>query len=58
LAKLTTNKIIGLAIIIGGYGLIWFLLLKSKNIIEIINKKELKNLDEIEDELDLKVGDN
>ncbi|PRX32512.1 hypothetical protein BX659_10458 [Orenia metallireducens] len=55
---MTTNKIIGLAIIIGGYGLIWFLLLKSKNIIEIINKKELKNLDEIEDELDLKVGDN
>lgn len=43
----------GLITIIISYGLTWFFVIKSKNIIENINKKRLKTTREIEKELEL-----
>lgn len=45
--------IIGLTIIITVYGMIWFLIFKSKNIIQNINKSGLKSSREIEQKLEL-----
>ncbi len=45
------NLFLGIIAIISGYGMTWFLLLKSRKIIKIIDKKKLEHLREIQKEL-------
>ncbi len=47
------TQIVGVIIVILAYLLVWFVAMKSKNIVEEINKKGLSKLREIQEEIKL-----
>lgn len=49
-----SDKVLGLIIIILAYSTTWLLLIKSLKIIKGLHKKNLRSIDEIQEELGLK----
>ena len=48
---MSVRQIVGILVILGAYGLTWFLLLKSLRIVKIIDREGLKHSSEIKTRL-------
>ena len=54
---MNTDLILGLVIILLAYGFMWFLLIKSLKIVNIIDEKGLQRVNDIKEELFTEEGD-